>query len=435
MKCMGKSALYLWCAGLALITFDLILTFEFGGFTIKSYYFLFLAAASLFALEEIRGGRVWDRARELFRRPWVFAFLLFAYELGMSPFSYVPKKSFAYSVWLLFDIAVIAIPGYFIIRKQGALGRRAVVRTLLLSAVFLVAVLLVDLLAFQHGYIGGLIGFNQELSLKWGMSRAHAFAFEPSYLSLFFTFSLLLLLGQFFSSRRSVGRLPIGIASFALLVGIFLLGSRTGWVLTALGIAAMLLSLGKKIFRRDILLSAAGALLLFGIFVWVLPGKQFALMKQNLVGTLLSGTDGSSNTRVASMIEGVRTGVASRGLGVGVGASFVYYITTHPEVITPYLNLSSGSESIMSTWGQVVAESGLPGFLLYLGFGASVIWSAFRAARANPDSIHASCLISAVLFFVLAAHLVGNVARSDVWVWFALWAVFTAEFRERAPNV
>ncbi|MGE3260409.1 MAG: O-antigen ligase family protein [Bacteriovoracia bacterium] len=424
---MGKSALYLWCAGLAIVTFDLILTFEFGGFTIKSYYFLFLAAASLFALEEIRGGRVWDRARELFRRPWVFAFLLFAYELGMSPFSYVPKKSFAYSVWLLFDLVVVALPGYFLLSREIFTSRRVVTFALMAAAYFLVGILIVDLIAFQYGFLGGFIGYNQEPSLGWGMSRAHAFSFEPSYLSMYFNFSMLFLVGEVISPKPNIPRIPLFGSVILLLVGIFLLASRTGWLLVGTGLAVLLFHSRHLLRRKDLKKAALGIAAFVVLFLLLLPSKHYSLMGKHLISTILSGTDGSGNTRLKAMNEAAQISLETKGLGVGVGASFFYYLAKNPALITPHLHVTMGGESIMSTWGQIVAESGLPGTLLYFAFGLSIILALVRAARSSGDATVTASAVSAVLFFGLAAHLVGNLARTDVWVWFALWMSLTVK--------
>jgi O-antigen ligase len=419
MKCMGKSALYLWCAGFAVVTFDLLFTFELAGFTIKSYYFLFLAAAALFFLELFRKKELKNFYRELFSPPWIFALLLFIYEIGMAPFSIVPKKSFAYSIWLLFDILVVAIPGAMIIVQQKAHARITITWALVAAAFFLVGVLLIDLIAFQYGYTAGYLGYNQEPTLGWGMSRAHAFSYEPSYLSMFFTFSLLFLFSQVLAAAKTISKFALYAAIFLLSIGIFLLGSRTGWIMTAIGLALLLVRLRNFLWRRDIGYAVViiGASLI--CFFLLLPSKHVSLMSKNLVSTLISHTDGSSNTRLAAMAEAVRDGIDTRGLGVGAGASFFYFLHKHPEEITPNLHISLRGENIMSTWGQLVAESGVPGILCYLAFALSIVVITYRAAKLNPGAN--GSFFSALLFFLLAAHLVGNVSRTDVWVWFALW--------------
>lgn len=420
MKCMRKSALYLWCLGLALVTFDLLFTFEEGGFTVKSYYFLFLGAAGIFWLDSIRQGTFWGRLAAAGKSPWVFAFLLFLFELGRSPFSFLPKKSFAYSLWLLFDLLVVALPGYYLLREAGAEARRGLFRALLSANFFLVAVLVIDLIAFQYGYIGGLVGYNQEPSLMWGMSRAHAYSYEPSYLAVYFAFSLLLFCGEIFSPARVVSRLPLSLACLALALGIFLLGSRTGWLTTALGLGLLFLALAKRIGRREIMALGGGVLALAVAILIFLPAQQTAQMKKNLVNTLMQGKDGSSNTRLQAMGEAVNMLTASKGLGVGVGASFHEYISRNPQLVTPALNTSQGSEFIMSIWGQLTAESGVAGIGLFFAFGLALCWKI--ALNLGSDPARQACLISAALFFLLTAHLIGNVARTDVWVWFTIWA-------------
>lgn len=420
MNCMEKSALYLWCAGLAIITFDRLFFFQLGGFTVKSYYFLFIASALLFLYSARREKILAQLFRELRSPPWIFIFLLFVYELARAGFSPLPVKSYAYSIWLLFDIAVVGIPGSLLLRRAPD-RFRTIGFALSCAAIFLVTVLIIDTVAFSYGYIGGLIGNNQELSLKWGMSRAHAFSYEPSYLSLYFSLSLLFLTAEALRAPFAIPQWLLLLALALLAIGIFLLGSRTGWLLTGVGLAFLLFTQRARLRNRKVFWAVASLPLGLLLIVFLLPLKHRQLMYNNLVGTIIAGTDGSANTRVESMRDAIRICFENKGLGIGVGASLIDLLQKHPEKLPTQFTFTMGGEYIMSIWGQIVAESGFPGLLFFTLFCLSFWWVLFRQAKADRSPRSAAYFISSVLLFGIAAHLVGNVARTDIWVWAAVW--------------
>jgi O-antigen ligase len=212
----------------------------------------------------------------------------------------------------------------------------------------------------------------------------------------------------------------------ALTWGIFMLGSRTGWLMAILGLPAILFRYRQLLRRKE----TAWALLsiscvMVALFVF-LPAKHRELMNKNLISTVAEGRDGSGNQRLRAMGDALAAARETHGLGTGVGGSFFHYLERHPRHNSQYV-VTLGGENIMSIWGQILAESGIPGTLLFLLFTLSFWRLAWRHTQRRPGPRATAILVSSVLVLGFAAHLVGNVARSDIWPWFALWVARAKE--------
>lgn len=415
---MAKAALYLWCLGLGLVTFDLALAFEWSGFTIKGYYFVFLLSALLSAPREISENGFWNSAKRVLSPPWVFVFALFLYELALAPFSLMPVKSYAYSVWLLFDLTVVGISGSLALTAvPREMALTALRRTLIAAGLLLSFVVIADYVAYFYGHTEGWIGFNQDRDLKWGISRPHAFAYEPSYLALYFSVVLPLLLSQLFAGLRARWeRAAVALASISVILALFILSSRTGWVAAGLGVAAVLFFTKAK--RGPVLAALGlGAVVILGAWAFS-PERQKSLVADNLVTSVIKGQDGSGNSRVRAMIDAVRIGTETKFLGTGVGASYAYVMKSRGQE-GPY---ETGAEYIMSIWGQLIAESGLVGVACFLLLGLA-LWTGLRRSDLSAP-LRTSLLVTLAVFFVFSSHWVGNVARTDIWVWMAIWHAF-----------
>ena len=156
--------------------------------------------------------------------------MLFRSNLGISPWSAFPLKSFLYSCWLLFDIGMVWLSTQILFRRLGAVWfARLIFGTLL----FLSGIILMDYAAYPFGYRGGLIGFNQDIILNLMVSRPHAFASEPSYAAAYLALGLFTI-GPFLlrnSKRKPLAALGLSMIAFAAIATT----SRSGWAGLAFG--------------------------------------------------------------------------------------------------------------------------------------------------------------------------------------------------------
>jgi hypothetical protein len=127
----------------------------------------------------------------------------------------------------------------------------------------------------------------------------------------------------------------------------------------------------------------------------------------------------------------------TRFVGTGMGASFTYWLQKSDvqvdrknEELEEALTSDRGKELIMSTWGQALAEGG---FLIVFLFGAAAYWLSSRLYRHWKYTIAPvmlGCFLSSLIFFVFTAFWLGNFARGDVWVWYALWNFYLVQNSE-----
>ena len=97
---------WLFALGFFTSTWDNLGSVEVGGFTLKLYQPLFLASLGMLAWQKRRQGPV-HFVQPLSHPFAVCMLLLGGFYMGLSPWSAFPLKSFLYSCWLVFDVAVI----------------------------------------------------------------------------------------------------------------------------------------------------------------------------------------------------------------------------------------------------------------------------------------------------------------------------------------
>jgi hypothetical protein len=401
-------------------TWDLLFKVDLYGFTLKIHQGFF-GISFLLAF--------WGNGKQRFsillasikHKFAICALLLFAYYLLSSPFSFFPKKSFFYSLWFFYNFLTIWLTAQWIapmVQKQWL--RISVWVTL----VFHSLVVLIDHLAYQFGHTSGFVGFNQDQILLWGVSRPHAFASEPSYIATFFCLSILFLYG-FLIRANPWQYIPLNILSF---MALFATGSRTGLLGLALG-SGFLIGIESWRRKKVPILPALVILILFGlssaIIYFSVPKKQIENINKNLVGSVVTGTDGSGNARLRALGIANELLKDSNYLGVGMGASYRYWVEKTRPPLEETVGSDHGKEVIMSIWGQLLAEGGIPGILIYFGMAVFMILSLWKIWLVNPDSLVTGALVSSVVYFFFIALWIGNVARGDIWVWFAVWSLIT----------
>jgi O-antigen ligase len=174
---------------------------------------------------------------------------------------------------------------------------------------------------------------------------------------------------------------------------------------------------------RAAITGLAGILLILGVLVATLPSAQRGTLNRMLVSSLIKGSDGSGNARLAAHLHAIDLARESNWLGVGLGASYRYWMQTRPNDPNAVPEAGQmGHELIMSIWGQLLAEGGIPALLAYAAGAFFLVTGLFRRWRQGDDPFVSGSLAASTVFFFFIAFFLGNVARGDVWVWFAIWS-------------
>lgn|GEM_PF-3700107 len=422
-KALSRLPFWLFSAGFFTVTWDTLATLELGGFTLKAHQVLFaLSLLSLFAQKRQEG--IASFLKPL-NSPFSLSLLALAgFYIGLSPWSAFPLKSFLYSCWLIFDLLAIWLTAQHLAGK-GLAPRLFQTAWAILS--FLATVILVDQVAYYaFGYRGGLIGGNQDLVLNWGLSRPHAFSFEPSYIASFLSIGLVTLSAQQLqiAKRRWAFWLSFSAIAFAILATT----SRTGFFSLVLGfglIAVLPLLAGKKATAKPAVLFLGVTFLMAALFYLSTPQKQIGAIDKKLVGSIARGEDGSGNARLRAFGLALDYANETHWLGTGLAASYRYHLEKGiDDYIAPgkFSQKHFGSELIMSTWGQLLAEGGIVALLLFAFAGFSLARELLRRLKQLHEPIALGTLAGTMLFFGFSALWLGNICRGDVWVWYALWS-------------
>ncbi|MGZ3740570.1 MAG: O-antigen ligase family protein [Bdellovibrionota bacterium] len=420
---LEKISFWFYAAGLFTVTWDLLLKVEIGGFHDKIYQPLFLLGFLALAAARIPGDGIAAFFAPL-RNPFTVAMLALAvYYLGTSPWSTFPLKSFLYSCWLLFQIFAVWLSTQHLVRVFPLERIRNV---LWAEMLFLSTIILVDSVSYHLGRRQGVIGYNQDFYTNLGVSRAHGFTSEPSFAATFLCLGLLTVaIPLVLASRR---RWLTGFGAALAVLAMISTASRTGWIGLAFGGALyFLLPIlnGRRVQWKPLLGIAIGAPLLVAVFYAVTPAAQLNVLQEKFIGSIVHGTDSSGNSRLQAHVLAYRQAVETHGIGSGLGASYKYYRDHGGFDYSQQLAWGAryfGSELVMSTWGQLLAEGGVAGVLLFLCAAVAMVRSLYRRWRGDNALATLGSLSASIVFFVFIAFFLGNVSRGDIWIWYAVWS-------------
>lgn len=417
-----KLAAFLFLAALFTVTWDKICTVDVANFSFRLSQLLFFLAFLLALPAGLRHPPL--RRRDDPTRFALAMGVLAAYYMLGAGRSYFPLKSFLYAGWLFFDLTTIWFTAQ-VIRRH--LSPALLVRAVQITIGFHGAVILIDQVAFRFGYTNGLIGFNQAQWIAWGFSRPHAFSFEPSYIASFFCMGILLTLPGLSGARRPKWHYAtLLLAVFALVATT----SRTGWF----GLLAGLAIMGAAYFWRQRSLpwkylggaAALGAVVL-AAFLFSMSAEQRHTMQESLISSIARRTDGSGEQRLRTFQYAWQMARETHYLGTGLGASFKYWSettnTSDTSQFGAFNEKLTSYEVVLSTWGQLLAEGGLPAVILFALAGFFLLRALWRRWLATGDLLTLGSLAGAAYWFFFGTFWLGNIARGDVWIWYALWAL------------
>ena len=93
-----------------------------------------------------------------------------------------------------------------------------------------------------------------------------------------------------------------------------------------------------------------------------------------------------------------------------------------------------GLTEIHGIWARVLAEAGVVGLALYLGFFGSLIRALYRVRHSPRVVVSNVSALSVALFGGLLALYLDTPYSACVWVWYSIWALFASTPRKKAAS-
>lgn len=392
------AAAWSWSLGLGFVAFDFV--------TLPVFHWRASASYLLFALATIL--TAWAEKREFSARvflyrlhdavifsPWKFLLLYFLWISVFSPFTETPLASLVYAANGWMSLFAVGISAQFIFCERPVRG--AILLPAKLGLAFRVYCVSVSI----------LMG-NALLHIFVPNSPFPILVNQQANLFLFFSMGLPFLLWDFVKDGRRL--LPRYLSLLTVWLGavtVLLIGRRVYHVALGLILAGVLgLFVYKKIRpRRTLLLGGAAA----GVAVVVAVILTATLRSQEPWNDALNLARRAMEFRMASnFLPAWQALVESGYMGRGVGVTDFHGV-----------------------WARVLAEAGLVGAALYLGFFLALLWDLYRVRHSPRVVVSNVGALSVGVFLLLLGHYVENPYGAYVWVWYAIWALFASTPKKR----
>lgn len=353
---------------------------------------------------------------------WGFAFVAWCIITSLA--SRFPAEASAHSLRVLGYVVFVVIAAD---RMRNPRTLRRCVVVLLAPAVFLAAL---GTYQFLTGSTMAGLGLHPATGsfVTWkGYVQASGVFDHPNVFATYmFTYLCVALgLALFVRSKRTGAVLLIVVVASA--AGLVLSFSRSGWIGFAAAVLVFIARYPRFLKLGVVVIGAVAALVL------LLPKEQVEGLNRRLTPEM----DASMMARVGAYRTGWRMFTENPVLGVGLGSFYRRFLDYKvPEARFPK-NYIRGSDSGMeahSTYLQLLAETGVPGLLLFLGLNLVVIRQLIRLLASRGPPFFRGLSIGLAAAF--AALVVQNAFNSQEYLK-AFWVVVAlvagaAEAREQS---
>lgn len=204
-------------------------------------------------------------------------------------------------------------------------------------------------------------------------------------------------------AKSSWTRLLILLGIGMLLVGVLFTVSRTGMLLVV-SLAGLLL------LQRGSIRHKAGFLLIFLVVIslTVLFSDSLINIFSLIIPSILRGTD-TVGLRYAYWQAGWRMWLAHPITGIGIG-QFQYNVLAYSQnILIPGIRIHAGAGA-HNMYVQVLAETGLVGFIFFIGILANSLYLLLRAGNSKGDEWFRIVQIWVVTLILL---LLGGITKHD----------------------
>ena len=408
---------------IATLPFERIPSYDLFGVTIR------LSTVIALALLAVSIRTLFRKSNDWLKQPWVWLGMYFVVAILSLLTSLNPNKG---AKVLIFTAFVFLISWVVSIYAREA-GSKKIIYVLYISTA-------ISLLFGIYQFFGDLVGLSPYLTglreaytkAVFGFPRIQSFSLEPLYYANF-----LLIPGSISAFFFVKGRKLYGMVLLSILVVVWLTLSRGGYYAFAVVLICALIFaiLSKRYVRAIQMISIVGISVLISLLL-IAVGSNFnsGSSKADSTTNIKRFQKQSTNTDQGESVEGR---AFSRNLaiqlfeqnpvkGVGPGNYGVHASNQYPE---RYPNDSSivNNETL-----EILAETGLFGFIAILGFAISLLVRMFKVVkRVGIINLTGTNLLALALFVSLVATAVQYQAFSTlyithIWVSVGLFVGLTA---------
>jgi len=414
---------------LALVTasFDIFLNVNVAGFNLRASQILLWFPALIAVGRVLQGQRIEWPLGFTWLVWWVFIIL---WLIPLGPFW---MRSAGYGAWLLLNVlAVFTIVQLFSTPPRVHL----LVRWYLYGFGFVAAFGLVQ-------FSLPLVGLPAPLVTQWWipglLARINGFSYEPSFYATYLLIGWIVVTYLLANKGDVMPRSHLWAITGLLTLALILCSSRMGLLMMILWTVPQIGKMVRYVTARF----GGGALLLLGLSVFGVGAMAIALAWHTgklgqlnflLGGTGLAGTPAHSVAhRLDNFFDTLRAFVASPWLGYSLGGVAVALGALRGVTITS--NEIAKLHEGVSVFGEVLAASGLIGFVPFTVYIVLLIYRPFRLA-ARLDSSQATLLRGlawALVFEFIILQFNQNILRPYLWFHIAILSAAFAAFSRQEP--
>ena len=410
----NKIALFLFLSIFFALPFERIPTVELFGFTLKVSYILIL----LFLLLILFSGALKEFFKGTSLQASDKALALFGLAGLMSIFGSPDRKRsviilalwfFVFLVYLLFS-RILTAPK---VRKKAE-------DVLIWSSVLVCIFGLYQFIGDSVGIPLKYLGLREQYSkIVLGFPRIQSVALEPLYFSNFLMVPIFIVSGRILTSKKN--SLISNAAILVLLITNLILGVSRGAYI-GLGISMFILLAAIFIKYRETLLGRivwlAGSILISAVLSLALIA---GLGSRGSLGSFSKHSVANDQTNVASVTG--RTEVYKIAwdlfkkkpiIGNGVG-SFGPLTSTGPEQVAKF-----GYGTVNNEYLEILTETGLVGFLLFLLFAIFYLKELFGSQKSPLNDIGVLCLFLGLLAIFIQYNFFSTLYIIYIWAFLAL---------------
>jgi O-antigen ligase len=191
------------------------------------------------------------------------------------------------------------------------------------------------------------------------------------------------------------------LGTIILLIGVAQTGSRTGILIVAASVVLMLLSPTSGIKPQRVIVPS---IVIFAIY-FAVPDSYWDSLWNSIFPTIQSGTD-TVATRYELWATAMRMLVANPFTGVGIN-QFAANVAQYSDPLSSTVVIT-GAHSV---YFSVLAETGIIGFVCFMGMVVTSILHALRAALRLQDKRDVNLAYS--WFVILVLLLIGGLTKQD----------------------